>query len=243
MVPIFIVTYDRLTVLRQCLESLKSIETPHQIIIHDNNSTYEPLREFLKEQQRSGVIVEWGCENQLVHQSIRQMVDRWALKFGPYYVVTDPDIALDTKPDVLEFYSHLLEETGVDCVGPQGIIDDIPSFNIMKQHIVVGHEKRFWSKPTKTTRFRSGEFEYSDQMSDMHMIIDTSFALYKTGIDITWEEPEEKVSIRTHPPYAARHLDWYIDPLNMLEDQRRYLWSAEEFSHCRQVLGFIPKML
>ena len=54
--------------------------------------------------------------------------------------------------------------------------------------------------------------------------IDTTFGLYKAGMP--WSRL--KMGIRVLPPYAARHLDWYIDPENLTPDQEYYMKHASD---------------
>ena len=58
--------------------------------------------------------------------------------------------------------------------------------------------------------------------------IDTTFQLFSTNNIPAW--PTNR-SIRTHAPYDARHLDWYIDPNNMTECQKFYTDNTTKLSH------------
>ena len=50
MIPIFIIVHDRITVLKQSIQSFQNqINYPIQIILHDVASTYPPCIQYLQE--------------------------------------------------------------------------------------------------------------------------------------------------------------------------------------------------
>ena len=55
-VPIFIISCNRLQSLQETIGSYKkNIGTPFEIVIHDNNSTYKPLLDYLGKLENEGV--------------------------------------------------------------------------------------------------------------------------------------------------------------------------------------------
>lgn len=135
--PIFIICRDRLECLKESIASYQELKSPIEIVIHDNGSTYGPTVEYLKELEKNGIKVYRTKEQHIprtrtfAHLAAISVAD-W-LKHNPstYYVVTDPDIALDPSPDgdALEVYASLLDHffhQGIRMIGPMLRIDDIP---------------------------------------------------------------------------------------------------------------------
>jgi len=219
-IPIFIIVKDRLSVLKESIASYeRNIKTPFEIVIHDNGSTFGKTTKYLRNLTKKGVKVYYHrqkfknkkLELNSVGLSVR---DYFKTHKASYYVVTDPDIFLDTSDgDVLEVYAYLLDRVSVPVVGPMLRVDDLPNHYPLKGRVVRSMNKRFWKKPSFVVSVGDKECRF------MYSKIDTTFGLYRTGFDFK----RKQEGIRVHPPYSARHLDWYMDPENMTEDQEYYL--------------------
>ena len=223
-IPIFIITRDRLDVLLKCINSLKQIDTPYEIIIHDNLSTYEPLINYLKKELlKNNLKVYWNKRNEL--NDVKYTINDYFQKGceSNYYIVTDPDIELlEIKNDILEFYMFLLETNlNIDVVGPMLEINDIPDFYPLKQKVIESHTRQFWHKKPYSIKFKNNNFEIQNAP------IDTTFGMYRKNFSFhSWNH-----GIRTYKPYSAKHLDWYIDPKNLSPDQKYYLKSSTNVGH------------
>ena len=56
MIPIFIITCDRLESLKTCIQSYKNcIKTPFEIVIIDFHTTYQPTLDYFKELEKEGI--------------------------------------------------------------------------------------------------------------------------------------------------------------------------------------------
>lgn len=223
-IPIFIVTRDRVEVLKKCIESLKQLSTPYQVVIHDNRSTYIPLLEYLKAGEKSGELVVYRNErNEL--DDVKNTINDYFSKGcrAQYYVVTDPDIELlNVKSDMLEYYKFLLESNAkAVVVGPMLEINDIPDYYPLKQRAIEGHTRQFWGKTGRKVNYNDESLQVLD------CLIDTTFGLYRREFKFV----RHNSGIRTYAPYSARHLDWYIDPDNMTYDQKYYLQSSSDIGH------------
>lgn len=223
-IPIFIVTRDRLDVLKRCIESLKQLSTPYQVVIHDNQSTYLPLVQYLNEEQFNGnIIVYRNPRNELddVTNTIQKHFKKGCT--AKYYVVTDPDIELlEVRSDMLEYYKFLLESNpSAIVVGPMLEINDIPDYYPLKQRAIDGHTEQFWGKKPRMITYKD------EQLPVLDCLIDTTFGLYRS----TFPFNRHNKGIRTYKPYSAKHLDWYIDPNNLSEDQKFYLESSSYIGH------------
>jgi len=248
-IPIFIIVKDRLEVLKDSVASyLKNIDTPISLVFHNSGTTYEPTLEYLKEMESQGHKVYWNEKHQKEftrpnrpfkeiikeQETVNESILDYRSKYHPdYYVLTDPDIAIDPGAgDILEFYKHLLNLEKATGIGPQLRIDDIPDHYPLKEKML----KRmvyFWN-----IRSKAIQVPWKDSLVDAVVCnIDSTFQL-RPGL-ILWEKLKGKY-LRTYEPYTAAHLDWYIDPDNLTGDQIWYLktcgsehmhWSNKSLKH------------
>jgi glycosyltransferase involved in cell wall biosynthesis len=214
-IPIFVITHNRLTVLQKTLASFERIlQNPYEVVVHDNASTYEPLKIFLKQ---SDLRVYWNAGNDL--NDVAQSVETYFNETGSisqYYVVTDPDVELDDAMpgDVLDLYAHLLAtRADIVAVGPELRVDDIPDHYPLKKELLrrhrIGHCRDHivsfpWHKTSQKGALRP---------------LDTTFGMYRRSFVFK----RLNKALLTHAPYVARHLDWYINPNTMAEDEIYYM--------------------
>ena len=220
ILPIFIITCDRVTSLREVIRSYrKTIADPHRIVIHDHGSQYPEMLSFLEKLERGGVLVYRYPRilNKDQLQLVSASVDRY---FDTHpksnYIVTDCDIALDyaNNKDIFKFYSYILElipDTKV--IGPNLIIDDIPKHYPKRRSVIKLHRKRFWNTGTeRIVHYNGNPYSYINEH------IDTTFGMYKRGVKFN----RHYMGIRTYKPYLARHLDWYLSVSSVPQDYRFY---------------------
>jgi len=234
MIPIFIITCNRLEVLKQSIKSYHDcIKTPHEIVIVDFGSTYEFTIEFLRDLERRGIKVYRN--NRIRHLEDLNYIDHNIQDYfknhpASNYVVTDPDVELDNvEGDILDIYGYLLEALPrIVAVGPMLKIDDIPDHYHNKRKVQVGHYRGFWSKKINSIKYKRKTIKF------IYCSIDTTFAMNRAKTH--WKRLQK--SIRTMSPYSARHLDWYLDPKNLTPDQEYYIkyasravahWSMEDY--------------
>ncbi len=223
--PIFIITHDRVQVLKESIISYhQNIDDPFEIIIHDNLSTYPALLRVLKEFEKLGGKVYYNQTNEL--NDVRHTITNyWKTSNcdANCYVVTDPDISLfNTNNDILEFYKHLLiKYPDVTVVGPMLKIDDIPDHYGLKDVVLAEHGKKHWSKSTKTVHWKGQPYQIQND------IIDTIFGLYRRE----FEFKRQNIGIRTRGPYTARHLDWYMNTGHLTDEQEYYKKSGYKWGN------------
>lgn len=223
-IPIFIITRDRLDVLQKCIKSLKQLDTEYEVVIHDNDSTFEPLIEYLNRESEAGNLkVYWNKHNTLDDVTLSIQAHYKEGCTSDYYIVTDPDIELlDVNSDMLEFYIHLLNTyPDIKVVGPMLQIDDLPDHYPLKQKVIKSHTQQFWHKTPESIKYQ--EETYNIQ----RCYIDTTFGMYRKSFNFK----RYNKGIRTYKPYSARHLDWYIDPKNLSNDQIYYLTTSSNIGH------------
>ncbi|MBP6818853.1 MAG: hypothetical protein KBC46_06090 [Ferrovibrio sp.] len=225
--PIFIISYNRLGVLRRGLASFRRLARPLEIVIHDNGSTYQPLLDYYDQLVAEGVRVLRTGKKATQQDDLNSVADTVAAYFADRapanYVVTDPDIELDPAgADMLDLYDAILAASAeVDVVGPMLRMDDIPDSYPLKEEVVSRHWHKFWKHRTRRFPWRGGEVKL------VKAVVDTTFALYRAGLPFERLRP----AFRSYPPYWARHLDWYIDPTEMNEDQANYMETASGVSY------------
>jgi len=218
-VPIFIIVRDRLEALKESIKSYQeNIKTPYEIVIHDNDTTYQPTIDFLKDLEKNGIKIYWNKTNDL--RSVNTSVKDWMEKnpTSQYFVITDPDVKLDdVDGDILLFYAILLKSNpGAKVVGPMLAIDDLPDHYPFKDNVIKAHYFQFW-------RHLPAVLNYGGKICNVQAAaIDSTFGMYRRGHQ--WTGPVS--GIRTHAPYAAKHLDWYLDPNNLSPDQEYYKNAA-----------------
>lgn len=222
--PIFIITRDRVSHLKDLMEWLTNAGLS-RIYIIDNDSTYEPMVDYLRElrseytvlfrKQNGGHTIPWTGG----------YIDLFT-NGDEYYVVTDPDvIPVETCPYNAVDYLYEIHQQypGHNKVGLGLKIDDIPDHYQHKAR-VVAYEQQFWSGGYNI----AGTSLYGAP-------IDTTFALYTPT-----STQEIGNSIRTGDKYVARHMSWYADTSNLDEEERHYRsrlnpsiasWSKEEGPH------------
>lgn len=197
-IPIFVISYNRLTCLKLLVDYLCKHGYVKNIVIIDNASTYAPLLEYLdsvqvkvvKLKKNYGHLVLWKCglfNNIIDHKP---------------FVLTDSDIlpVEECPEDFMErFYEILLDDTSLCKVGFSLKLDDIPDYYKLKAK-VIAWEEQFWKSENRVRRERISYYKSA---------IDTTFALYRPGIypcESKWWN-----DARTDIPYIARHLGWYVD--------------------------------
>ncbi|MGC1183558.1 MAG: glycosyltransferase [Candidatus Dormiibacterota bacterium] len=227
-IPIFVITYDRITVLQRAIRSYEScLQDKVEVIFHDNGSTYPPMLNFLDEVESAGATVFRTGRRVRRPQDLNSVADSvssWMARHPKvnHYIVTDPDVELlGPCPDLIELYKHLLDSFNVDVVGPMLRIDDLPDAYPLKAEVIRRHTDQFWHKTPEHLVWRNRLVEYQ------HAAIDSTFGFYRGG----YRFHRLTEGLRTYQPYWARHLDWYLDPEQLAPDQAYYLAHASDVAH------------
>ena len=211
-IPIIINAFNRLTCLKELVLFLQKL--PNPVIILDNKSTYEPLLEYYKTLPYEIVYLPQNFGHEALWKSGQGSRFR-----GGRYVYTDPDVVpveecpLDLIPhmvDIMNRYpQHLKLGMGLK-------IDDLPD-HFPHKASVISWEGQFWKTLVEPGLYKAD--------------IDTTFALHDPKQKQAWAR-----SIRTGPPYIARHTTWYLDPNNLPEDEIFYKTSIQTITHWSKAL-------
>lgn len=228
-IPVFILSFNRLTVLRRAVRSFRRLVPWEDLVILDNGSDYPPLLEWYRWFAKKGGTVlpgpPTGDDPDNLSRAAERIEDYKRHHAFDYYAVTDPDISLETaRRDSLEVYARLLDENPEQVVaGPMLRIRDIPSFYPAREWALFHHKRQFWSEPpTRFLSWKGKRIWY--QVSG----IDTTFAVMRRERVFQRAQP----GLRVYRPCEALHLDWYLDPDNLAEDQRLYAERASgEIAH------------
>lgn len=209
-IPIIIISFNQLLYLKKIISYLKENDYLNLVII-DNNSSYEPLLNYFDEIKDTVTI--YRLSENLGHMVFWKKKEIFEKYNKGYYIVTDADIVPNKScPDdfVLKFKKILDRTPKLSKVGFSLKIDDIPDTNPNKKK-VLDWEGRFWTQKTKR-----GDFFAS---------IDTTFALYPPK-NVWFYRKHFYHAIRTNIPYTAIHGGWYFDINNLSKEQQYYLNSA-----------------
>lgn len=191
-VPVFIISFNRVGYIREVIERLESLDFQN-ITIVDNASTYEPLVEYLAKSPHNVVRLTENFGHLALWRSGRfqDVIERQRFILNDSDVVPDATCPVDIAAHLDELLDRYPRHTKA---GLSLRVDDLPDHYAFKQQVIS------WEEPFWVTRLDDGNFEGA---------IDTTFALYRPGVHCSQEQWWR--SIRTAPPYSARHLPWYQD--------------------------------
>lgn len=219
---IFVISYNRVSVLKESLESYLRFVDSKDIYIIDKGSDYQPLLEYYEALRANGVNIIYS--NPLIGgpdalNEISDVIDKFKDGYT-HYAVTDPDISLATAdPGALDVYIHFLELfPSVEIAGPMLGIIDIPKEYPARAWCWKRHVDQFWHKIPKTLAHRGRNIHYQ------FALIDTSFGVVRSSTRFR----RLLKGVRVYQPYEAQHLDWYITESNMPEDQRHYMLTSNQ---------------
>lgn len=206
----YVISYNRPSYLRQCVEALQH-DQRLDIIIVDNNSDNVNLNEYVNWNKMGENYGHRVCWSQGLVPSDRP------------YIVTDCDIIVPYK---LPWLDLLL--SGLDTM-PQynkfglGLnVRHIPDSNPYKSDIIKHETKTLYRRELPDGRF-------------VEMPVDTTLALYRTGYTnySIWGTDSNHYtgickSVRTVAPFEAKHLTWHMtESERQGEENRRYLKSLK----------------
>ena len=218
MIPIYIISYNRLTMLRQLIKKLELMGYGPNIKILDNKSTYEPLINYYntinypvyKFEQNYGFTILRHIWNNI---DLRKKFELDTTD----YIYTDCDVCPDdTCPnDFIDYFSSiLLKYQNIEKVGFGLKISDLPDENHLKQNII-DVEKQYWINKIDN--------------SELYLApIDTTFAMRRKNTYPGWTDK----SLRTGYPYIAKHLPWYLNTNELSDEYKQYINTSNSNSTC-----------
>lgn len=204
-IPIIINNFNRYNSLKVLLNWIMNLDTPTSILIIDNNSSFLPLLQYYE-------ALDQLPNTQVIHSTKNLGLKRilpvsMALRGFDKYIVSDADLVPypDTPMDILEKMSQVLDENPeINHVGASLEIKDIPSYYPFQRE-VLQWEGKYWKN-------RSGKETFIAP-------VDTTFGMYRRSSLVT----NISNSLRLDRPYTLKHVDWYVNPRNLTEEQRFYI--------------------
>lgn len=190
---------NRLTTTKNMVEKLLKLNPEEQIIIIDNESTYQPLLDWYKSVENSVDIRYHGNHGHLAVWSIELIKE-----LGDYFVYTDSDIELNENfpenwKEIMLNYWHKYQRKVALALHT----DDLPDHYRFKNQ-VIRNEGRWWANELEPNVFEADT--------------DTTFFLIQNFGD------NQYTSVRlAHDNFIARHVPWYHDLKNLDEEEVFYL--------------------
>jgi hypothetical protein len=206
-IPIIINNRNRLEYLLQLLKFLEESNCLN-IIILDNDSTYEPLMSYYKTCPYRVVRL-----NKNMGYMALQNCELWPEIRKDYFVYTDPDVvpSNDCPNDFMQvFFDALISNRLCMKVGFSLKIDDLPDYYKQKNQ-VIEWESQFYESKLNSAFYNAK--------------IDTTFALHRPWSNIGHKGLYKH--LRSAYPYEAKHLPWYEDSLNPTIENSFYKDHAE----------------
>lgn len=210
---IFLVSHDRYTCLKKVINRLVSLGQD-RIVIVDTKSTYEPLLEFYKEIKNTFDIIRMS-ENYRARVALSRVYSEFKDKYNldrDNYIHSGDDIVLSDEcpEDFVELFSKIMEKYHVEVVAPALRIDNLPDCFAGKSFII-NQQKHWWEPPVTKDFGIELKFGGCDVFSYMRANSAPTFA---------------SNACRTHYPYVADHLPWYVDSNNLSEEDKYYFKTA-----------------
>ena len=206
-IPVYIISFNRYTYLKQTVEWLED-KGYNNITIIDNHSDYAPLVEYLKNSQHKVIFMKKNYGYKVFDKSFRFLFKR----YFHFYYLTDPDLTpiKDCPDDFGEMFFKVLKQHYFHSkVGFSLKIDDLPDGYPLKND-VIDHESQFYEHPLSNNLgfevFEAG--------------LDTTFALNSPHLFVARLKRLPRC-IRTGVPYQVRHLPWYMVEAN--EENEQYV--------------------
>lgn len=203
MIPVYLTAFNELTWLREMVRQVARLGG--RPIILDNGSDYPPLLEWLDDSPFDVVRLggNHGC------------YAFWRLGLHRnepgFYVVSDADLDLSRVPgDALAVLQDAFRlNPAATKAGLSLEINDLPDCYPFREDVHTW-EDRYW------TRRGEGPPCFVGQVG-------ATFALYHRDRD-----PDSSFypAVRLDRPYTARHLPWYLDPLNLSDELKYYYKTA-----------------
>lgn len=213
-IPILIPCFETVTYVRNMVDQLREFGLKN-IILVDNASTYEPMRDFLDHPGKHVTVVR-----QIVNKGPRDIfVDSTNYVMLPeIFCVTDPDLCFNVDLPH-DFIAQLAALTVQHAIGKAGFALDISNRDAMQQNAfqigdkpykIWDWEQRFWNAPIGLTAM--GDPIYNAP-------IDTTFAVYNKRF---FNPRSPLTALRVGGRFTCQHLPWYTDNKLPPEEERHY---------------------
>ena len=219
---IFIISFNRYTMLKSLMDRLIEMKIYQRIVILDNKSDYPPLLQYYQEIKNKFEIIYLPMNYR--HGVLRNLYnDEFCRKYNlhsEHYIYTDCDIVpvKECPPDFIQKFCKILEKyPHIEKVGFSIKIDDLPDSYEGKERIIKW-ESGHWGGRV---------FDEKIGIELFSAPIDTTFAMRRAGTFPGWSPGTS--TFRTGAPYTSRHLPWYIETLS--DEDKYYIQTAGSETH------------
>lgn len=211
---VFITVWNRHSwLIKLCEDFAKAGVEP---VLIDNDSTYEPCVQWLK-----------GCPYKVIFMGKNFgpwaffTTDLWKEYKDRYIMISDSDYDISTVPsDFPDVLMKGLEKYNQDNVWKVGLsfeINDLPDNPFANE--IKKYESGFWNYQIIPGFYRGD--------------IDLGIAVYDRdrrpgvcGLGGAWYN-----ALRADRPYTAKHMDWYMTPENLRDEDKYYLKTRGKTHH------------
>ena len=217
-IPCFVISYNRPTFLRKCVEALAHEERLEIIIIANDGGQEE--RHMWIGDEANELPMSINCGHKVV----------WDGKFYPLdrpYIVTDCDIVVPWKLPWLDILLSGMERLpNYNKFGLGLNTRHIPDSYPQKAEVLHHENHVIYKKPIGDARF-------------IEAPVDTTLALYRAGYtkysvwgnDSELQYTGECKAVRTYSPYEATHLTWQMTKEELAgEEHQHYCKSINKNS-------------
>jgi len=205
MFPVVINNRNRLTTTKNMVEHLLRLNKNQEIIILDNDSSYDPLIKWYKEIEDR---IDVRYLNNEGHLAI------WSTgiykELGDYFIYTDSDIELNSNmPYSYQIFMYnLLQKYEMNKIAFAIKIDDLPDHYRYKNQ-VIRNESKWWLEQIEQDIYKADT--------------DTTFAFMRNIGDNTYK------SLRiARNDFICRHIPFYIDLENLDQEEQYYIDNIGE---------------
>jgi glycosyltransferase involved in cell wall biosynthesis len=205
MFPIIINNRNRLTTTKNMVEHLLSLNKNQEIIILDNDSTYDPLIKWYKEVEDKIDIRYLKNEGHLAVWSTGIYKE-----LGDYFIYTDSDLELNLNmPYSYQIFMYnLMQKYEINKIALGIKINDLPDHYRYKNQ-VIRNEGRWWLEEVEPDIYKADT--------------DTTFSLMRNIGDNMYK------SLRIcKPDFICKHVPFYIDLENLDEEEKYYIENIGE---------------
>lgn len=223
--PIIIPTFNQPSLLRMTMDQFKSFGIPNPIVICDNNSTYQPMKDLLLELSESNtVVVSLNNFGPRVFTEDIQIMEL----LPDYYIVTDPDLIYNNElpSNFIDEMKSMLNRNKLAKIGFALDIEDDKE-NFLNYDAVYEWENLYWNKEIDSTSSKDTVYE---------AWIDTTFSLNKRESCIYYKKfgiPTFRYpSARIAGKYTAKHIGWWKKELSpQPREEIDYYLNTQKWSH------------
>ena len=206
-IPVILNSRNRVSCLRLMVDWLRK-EPMAEVIILDNQSTYQPLLDYYKTLDCRVVMLDKNYG----HTALYSWNGHHDLK-SQYFVYSDPDLLPkeDCPSNVIPYLLALKKEHFFfNKIGMMLETTDIPDHYKYKSQVINIHRN----------------YCHNRLKNCFVSHVDTTFAMY--DIEKTaGKEHYMRNCLITSRPYVMRHLPWYVDSNNLSEEDKYYAKTAD----------------